>query len=371
MEWLPKEVTIREVSNGYLNNGNNGVRGYDGKLNIRPEYQREYVYKGDRQKAVIETIQQNAPLNNMYWAINEDGTYEVLDGQQRIISICEYIENHFSVNYSGEEFQFHNLTKEEQEQILNYKLMVHTCEGNNREKLNWFQRANIAGLELSRQEVRNAIYTGTWVTSAKAYFSKIGCKAHKDFGKYMKGEYTRQDYLETAIKWINNGKIENYMEENQHKPNADELQSYFKNIMAWVEMVFPKYYNEMKGLPWGVLYNKFKDDKLDTNKLEDEIARLMQDEDVTNKKGIYEYVLTREEKCLSIRAFTPNQKREAYERQEGICPQCKEENRNKQHFEIEGMEGDHWYKPWHEGGHTTPDNCMMLCKEHNRTKSGK
>jgi len=120
----------------------------------------------------------------------------------------------------------------------------------------------------------------------------------------------------------------------------------------------------MTGVNWGELYNKFKDKKFNAKKLEIEIAKLMQDEDVTKKSGIYPYVLTREEKHLSIRTFTDKMKREAYERQKGICPKCKE------HFEMEEMEADH-IKPWHEGGKTIAENCQMLCKQDNRTKSGK
>jgi hypothetical protein len=364
MEWNPKEVAVREVSEGYYDNADKGAQGYGGKLNIRPEYQREFVYPVDRQQAVIETIQQNAPLNNIYWAINKDGTYEVLDGQQRIISICRYIENRFSVIYKKEEYQFHSLTREEQEQILNYKLEVKIVEGTNREKLDWFQRVNIAGLELTRQEVRNAIYTGTWLNSARAYFSKAGCKIHKDYEKYMKGEYTRQAYLETAINWKSNGKIVDYMENNQNEPNANELQLYFKNVMNWVQASFPKYHEEMKGRPWGILYNKYKDDELDVKELGDEITKLMLDSDVTNKKGIYEYVLTRDEKYLSIRDFEENDKRSVYNSQKGLCAIC-----NKS-FKFPEMEGDHKLA-WHEGGKTTAENCQMLCKTDNRIKSGK
>ena len=179
----------------------------------------------------------------------------------------------------------------------------------------------------------------------------------------MKGSPIRQDYLETAISWISDGKIEEYMAKNQHKPNANELWLYFQKVINWIKAVFPKYRKEMKGVDFGILYNEFNDKEFDSKKIEKEITKLMQDEDVTKKSGIYPYVLTRNEKYLSIRAFTDNQKREAYERQEGICPKCKE------HFEIEGMEADH-IKPWHEGGKTTAENCQMLCKQDNRLKSG-
>jgi hypothetical protein len=180
----------------------------------------------------------------------------------------------------------------------------------------------------------------------------------------LKGSAIRQDYFETAIKWISKESIESYMASNQHEPNANELWLYFQSVINWIKAVFPSYRREMKGIEWGYLYNEFKDQKFDSAKLEESITILMQDEDVTKKKGIYWYLLTGKEKYLNIRAFSPNQKREAYERQKGKCPVCKNE------FGIEEMEGDH-ITPWHEGGKTDAENCQMLCKEDNRRKSGK
>jgi len=354
------EITIREVSNGYLNSDEEGVVGYGEKLNIRPKYQREFVYKDKQRDAVIDTIKKNFPLNVMYWVKNEDGFFEVLDGQQRTISFCEYIAGTFSLN----NLYFHNLTDVEKNQILDYKLMIYFCEGNDKEKLDWFKIINIAGEKLTDQELRNAIYTGTWLIDAKRYFSKSGCPAHGMASDYLSGSAIRQDYLETVIRWISGDKIEDYMSKHQHEPNANELWLYFQNVINWVRVVFPNYRKEMKGVEFGPLYNEFKNEKIDSKKIEKEITELMQDEDVTKKSGIYPYVLTRQEKYLNIRSFTEKMKREAYEKQKGICKKCKE------HFEIEEMEADH-IKPWHEGGKTTAENCQMLCKQDNRTKSGK
>ena len=354
-----KKITIREVSNGYINNDEEGVVGFGGKLNIRPKYQREFVYKDKQRDAVIETINKEFPLNVMYWVKNEDDTYEVLDGQQRTISICEYVTGSFSLN----SMYFHNLTDVEQNKILNYELMIYFCEGNNKEKLDWFKTINIAGEKLTNQELRNAIYTGTWLTDAKKYFSKTACPAYKIGSDYMTGSPIRQDYLETSISWISNDDIEQYMAANQHKPNANEIWLYFQSVISWIKVVFPKYRKEMKGIDFGFIYNKFKDEQFDSKKLEEEITKLMKDEDVTKKSGIYEYVLTRNEKYLSLRAFTDNQKREAYERQNGICVKC------NTHFELNEMEADH-ITPWHSGGKTVSENCQMLCKYDNRIKSG-
>jgi hypothetical protein len=379
------EISIREITTGYTNDNEEGVVGYFGKLNIRPKYQREFVYKGAQQKAVIETVQKDFPLNVMYWVKNPDGTftvpelppegkftkitnelgtYEVLDGQQRTISICEYVAGSFS--YNG--MYFHSLTDVEQNQILDYKLMVYFCEGNDKEKLDWFRTINIAGEKLYDQELRNAIYTGTWLTDAKRYFSKIGCAAYGLGNDYMNGYLNRQDYLEKVIGWIakddSNEGINNYMSKHQHDENATELWEYYKAVIEWVQRVFSTYRKEMNGLDWGNLYNHHKDQSFDSAKLEEEITELMKDEDVESKKGIYSYVLTRNEKYLNIRAFSDKQKRESFERQSGVCVKCQKT------FEIGEMEADH-ITPWHEGGKTNSENCQMLCKNDNRIKGGK
>lgn len=355
-----KEITVRDLTNGYEDNEEGGVIGYGGKLDIRPPYQREFIYKDQQRDAVINTITKDFPLNVMYWAVRENGDFEVIDGQQRTISICQFVEGDFAFNNR----YFHNLQKDEQEKILNYNLMVYLCSGTDSEKLEWFRTINIAGEKLTDQELRNAVYSGSWVSDAKRYFSKNGCPAYGMGGDYLSGTAIRQEYLETTIKWISDDKIEQYMAKNQNEPNANELWLYFQSVINWVKAIFPKYRREMKGIEWGFLYNEFKDKKFDSKKLEAEIALLMEDEDVTKKKGIYHYVLTGKEKYLNIRAFSPNQKREAYERQKGICPVCEE------HFEIQEMEADH-ITPWHEGGKTSAENCQMLCKEDNRRKSGK
>jgi hypothetical protein len=362
-----KEITVRELTSGYQDNEENGVVGYSGKLDIRPPFQREFIYKDKQRDAVINTITRDFPLNVMYWAVREDGNFEVIDGQQRTISICQYIEGEFSVKIGNfpENRAFHNLQKNEQKQILNYKLMVYLCSGTDSQKLEWFKTINIAGEKLTEQELRNAVYHGSWVSDAKRHFSKNNCPAYNLGKDYLNGAVNRQEYLETAIKWISkDGDIEKYMSENQHEPNANELWLYFQSVINWVKTIFPNYRREMKGIEWGFLYNEFKDQKFDTRQLELEISKLMEDEDVGSKKGIYLYVLTRKEKHLNIRTFSSNQKREAYERQKGICAVCEE------YFAIEEMEADH-ITPWHEGGKTSAENCQMLCRDCNRRKSGK
>jgi len=352
-----KKITSKELSKGYVDNAEEGVFGYDGKLDIRPPYQREFIYKDKQRDAVINTVTKDFPLNVMYWSVRDDGNFEVIDGQQRTISLCQYVAGDFSIDGLA----FHNLQKDKQDQILNYPLMIYLCSGTDSEKLEWFRIINIAGERLTDQELRNAVYSGSWVSDAKRYFSKNNRPKIGD--DYLSGVANRQEYLETAIDWISEGKIEEHMSKHQHDKDAKELWEYFQAVINWVNTIFTKYRKEMKGAPFGFLYNEFKDKKFDAKKLEKEITKLMEDEDVTNKKGIYSYVLTRKEKYLNLRSFTDKQRREAFERQKGICPKC------GKHFEMEEMEADH-IQPWHDGGKTISENCQMLCKQDNRLKSG-
>jgi hypothetical protein len=371
-----KKVTVREVAENYRDNDEDGVIGYDGKLNIRPKYQRAYVYNAKQRDAVLETIRKGFPLNVMYWAVNEDGTYEVLDGQQRTISFCQYAAGDFSISIDGHPMAMHNLTQPQKDQILNYELLVYVCEGNEQDKLDWFKTVNIAGVELTAQELRNAVYTGPWLTHAKSIFSKTNGPAYGLSSKYVTGTPIQQELLEKALKWKSGGKIEQieqYMSDHQHDQNAKELWTYFQNVIWWVQQTFTTYRKEMKGVEWGPLYDRFKDEKLDTTELERRTAKLMQDPDVTKRKGIYTYLLTGDERHLSVRQFDDRDKRAAYEHQNHKCAngtRCRTPgNDDGQHvFEIGEMEGDH-IKPWSKGGKTIAENCQMLCLPCNRDKS--
>ena len=353
-----REISVREICDGYKDSEEEGVFAFGGRLNVRPPYQREFVYDDKKRNAVIETVNKSFPLNVMYWAKNDDGTFEIIDGQQRTLSLCQYVDGVFSL----ENQFFQNLTETAKKRILDYKLMIYVCDGNDEEKLEWFRTINIAGEKLTDQELRNATYTGAWLTDAKRHFSKTNCAAFGLASKYMNGKTIRQDYLETALKWINNGEIEAYMARHQHCPNANELWLYFRSVIAWVQTVFPVYRKEMKGLDWGILFNRYGKADYDSKALEIRVKELMEDDEVTNKKGIYEYLLSGEERKLNLRAFTDKMKREAYERQNGICPKC------NQHFEFDQMEGDHII-PWAKGGKTTAENCQMLCRRCNGVKS--
>lgn len=360
MEIKLTQVKVRDLVEGYADNEENGVVAYGGKLDVRPPYQREFVYKDKQRDAVIDTLTQGFPLNVMYWATRDDGTFEIIDGQQRTISICQFVNGDFAYLFR----YFHNLQPDEQDQILNYELQVYVCSGTDSEKLKWFKTINIAGEELTEQELRNAVYAGSWVSDAKRYFSKNNCAAYNLANKYVSGEVNRQKYFETAISWISKGNIEVYMGNHQHEKSAVALWNHFQSVINWVKAIFPNYRREMKGIDWGSLYEKYHDNDSDAVELERRIKQLMSDSDVESKKGIYYYVFDGDERNLDIRAFDANTKREVYERQNGICKIC------CKHFEIDQMEADH-ITPWKEGGRTIADNCQMLCRDCNRRKSAK
>lgn len=355
-----KEITVRELANGYKDNAEEGVVGYGGRLDIRPPYQREFIYKDKQRDAVITTIKKGFPLNVMYWSVREDGNYEVIDGQQRTISFCQYINGDFAYDF----MYFHNLQSDEKELILNYKLMIYLCSGTDKERLDWFRIINIAGERLTEQELKNASYAGPWVSDAKRYFSKNGCPAYRIGSDYLNGSAIRQEYLETAIDWISNGNIEIYMGKHQHDSNATALWLHFQSVITWVSSTFTVKRKFMKGVDWGALYKKYKDEVYDTKAIEEETQKLILDDDVSKNSGIYPYILTRDEKHLSIRAFSDAMKQKVYQKQKGICVKC------GKHFELSEMEADH-IKPWREGGKTLEENCQMLCKDDNRAKSGK
>lgn len=373
-----QNITIREVVNGYQDKGEDGVCGYNGQLDIRPPYQREFVYKDAQRNAVIDTIFKGFPLNVMYWVKNPDGRYEILDGQQRTISFCSYVNGDFSVDDgNGNRLYFSNLPQDRKDAFLDYSLSIYICEGSDSEKLDWFRIVNIAGAKLTDQELRNAVYAGPWLSDAKRYFSKTGCPAYQIGSRYMAGQPIRQEYLETVLQWIVDSKpvkdmgissIEEYMGRFQNEKNANELWLYFKSVIGWVDTLFGDrhYRKEMDGLDWGLLYNRYHDGKYDADTLEAEVSRLMADEDVTSKKGIYAYVLggmkAEDERLLSIRKFLDRDKRSAYEKQKGICPKC------GSHFDYKDMQADH-IEPWSKGGKTVAENCQMLCAKCNRGKT--
>lgn len=367
------EVTVGDVFRGYVNNDEQGVRGYDGKLDIRPPYQREFIYNENEQRAVIDTVLKGYPLNVMYWVKRGDDAecpYEVMDGQQRTLSLCEYVAGHFSYEFKN----FFNLTPDIKKKILDYRLTVYVCEGEPSEKLEWFKTINIAGKPLNEQEINNAVYAGPFVSDAKRHFSKSNCGAYRLGKDLVNGTPIRQDFLKKALEWMaehetREGKrqtVVGYMAKHQHDPNANNLWTYFQNVLNWAITNFDmkRFKKIMKGLDWALLYDKFHDRTLDTADLAKRISSLMRDSEIQRQQGIIPYVLTGDEHYLDLRTFPEDIKLAVWEKQNHICPLCGNE------FDYEFMEGDH-ITPWCDGGRTVIENCQMLCKECNRRKSGK
>lgn len=378
MQVKPFQVSVREIFDGYLNDEESGqVVAFGGKLNVRPAYQREFVYNAEQQEAVMHTILNDFPLNVIYWSDNGDGTYEMIDGQQRTLSFCEWLNNGFSIfaNPNAPEMPYYAHTSEViKERVLNYKLMVYICKGTDVEKLEWFKVINIAGEKLNDQELRNAVYTGQWLADAKQFFSKRNCIAYKLGEKYLTGSPIRQEYLESVLYWISSAigmTIEELMARHQGDASATPLKDYYRGMINWIEQTFPNYRKLMRGIEWGLLFNDFGFRTYDPEELEKQISELLLDEDVTRQKGIYEYVLSGKtrEKALSIRQFSENDRRRMYERQQGICPLCEKEGKGVR-LELSEMHADHKI-PWSRGGHTTLENGWLLCRRHNLEKSDK
>lgn len=366
-------VTVGEVVKGYVNNEEQGVRGYNGLLDIRPPYQREFIYNDKEQQAVINTVLHGYPLNVMYWVKRNDDAecpYEVMDGQQRTLALCEYVAGKYSFEFKN----FFNQPADIQKRILDYPLTVYVCEGEHSEKLEWFKTINIAGKPLNEQEILNAIYAGPFVSDAKRHFSKSNCGAYKLGKDLVNGVPIRQEFLKKALEWMadhekRQGKAQSavgYMAQHQHDPNANNLWTYFQNVLNWAITNFEmkKFKKIMKGLDWALYYDNYHDKTLDTVEMAKRISTLMRDSEIQRQSGIIPYVLTGDERHLDLRAFPEDIKLAVWEQQGHICPLCGKE------FDFEFMEGDH-IKPWREGGRTVIENCQMLCRDCNRHKSAK
>lgn len=394
-EVFGRKLTIKDIVEGFDEDTKSGkVVAFGGRLNVRPAYQREFVYEMDKQKAVIDTILKGYPLNVMYWAKNGN-EFELMDGQQRTISFAKYYEDQYSVNVeiAGKKSPktFNGLIGADREKFLDYPLTVYICDGDEKEKLEWFQIINISGIRLTKQEMRNAIYNGKWVTDAKKYFSRVDGEGYASEGHtsngHKYGDYllveggskseketavVRQKLLEIVLSWATDAynrqfgrkiDIDDYMMEHQGDADAKSLWRYYEDVMEWAKETFPTYRSEMKSVDWGSLYNKYHDKTpVNANDIVNDIFKNASDE-ISNKKGVYEAVLSKDIKYIHARSFDKKDIKWAYNKQKGICPYC------HKHFEESEMQGDH-IKPWSKGGVTERDNLQMLCADCNGKKSG-
>jgi hypothetical protein len=372
----PKKVG--DVVNGFEENFETGkVTAFGGMLDIRPEYQREFVYGPQAQQAVIETVLNGAPLSNLYWVKNADGSFECLDGQQRSLSLCYFIKGKYSIKWNGCDTRFKNLPPDLKKRILNYELQVYEVEGNKSDIIAWFKIINQPCSPLKNQEIRNSVFTGTWLTAAKREFSRKNEGCHNRFKHLLSGDPTRQEILETALEWISfsqygdknvDKNICRYMGEHQEDENANELKEYFEKVCKWAEEVAGdcNFNGDLikLGSRWGELYHKYHDTfVIDREKIDAEIKSLRLDDEVNTKpKGFIPYIITGNPNELFQRQFSTAMKKKAYILQKGICKHC------GGYFELNQMEADHII-PWADGGKTTEDNLQMLCTDCNRRKS--
>ncbi|MCD8202680.1 MAG: DUF262 domain-containing protein [Prevotella sp.] len=383
---LRTDITVRDICNGFVYNEyeGKGLFGMGGQLTIQPEYQRNYIYmqKG-REKAVINSVLKKYPLGIIYFVKNANSSLEVLDGQQRITSLGRFVTQKFAItDENGNEHNFGGLNSEEQELILNTPLLVYECEGTEKDIKEWFEIINIAGVPLKQQELHNAIYSGPFVTAAKKIFSNSNDPRIQKWSSFIKGDVTRQDYLECALDWVSKGNITNYMSEHRYDDNINELTRYFNSVIDWIDSVFTEVKPDMQGLKWGDLYEKYHEKPYDIEYIRNRVNELYADDSVTDHKGIFEYILGGElnPSLLNIRVFENKTKKKVYEKQtakaklKGVsnCPLCALSNTaNKDKiWQLNEMDADH-VTAWSKGGETTEKNCQMLCKTHNRAKGNR
>jgi hypothetical protein len=363
-----------------------GLFGLAGRLTIQPEYQRSYIYAdGKRDVAVITSLLRGYPLGLIYFHKVAEDQFEVLDGQQRITSFGRFVTNKFAIkDENGMEQYFTGLAAHKQAKILDSVILVYECEGTETEIKEWFQTINIAGIPLNNQEMLNAVYSGPFVTLGKEEFSNTQNANVQKWSAYISGAVNRQEYWERALEWVSKGKdnIGGYMSGHRTDTNITEVRNYFTSVIDWVSSVFPDVENEMRGLDWGRLYEKYHNTAYNPSTMAEQVRALYGDSYVKNRKGIWEYVLggSNDTKLLDVRVFDVPTKSASYAQQtatanlEGLsnCPLCaigKDTNRTKV-WKLDEMEADH-VAAWSKGGSTSAENCQMLCKTHNRAKGNK
>lgn len=382
---LKSNITIKELCNGFVYNEleGKGLFGLSGKLTIQPEYQRNYIYAdGKKDVAVIESILKGYPLGLIYFNQTDEDRYEVLDGQQRITSIGRFLTKKFAIMEDGKPLYFDSLPIEQQEKILNTKMLIYICNGTEKEIKEWFKTINIAGIPLNEQELLNAVFSGEFVTLAKAEFSNSQNAQIQKWSAYINGSALRQDFLAKALEWVSKGNVSNYMSQHRHDSNINELKTYFNTVIDWISTVFIDVEKEMRGLEWGRLYETYKNTAYNPQNVSEKVKELYADPYVKNRKGIFEYILGNsvETKLLDVRVFDEATKKSVYRQQtekakkENIsnCPLCaisNNANKNKI-WAIKEMEADH-VTAWSKGGMTSADNCELLCITHNRAKGNR
>lgn len=387
METELKEYTIKELCEGftYSDLDGKGLYGLAGKLTIQPEYQRNYLYSensSEKEIAVIDSVLKKYPLGLLYFNKLPDGRLEVLDGQQRITSLGRYLIGKFSVMKGGVPYKFKALNDEERTLIENTKMLVYICEGTETEIKEWFEIINIGGIRLNDQEKLNAIYSGPFVSAARKEFSNKEDSRVQKWSSYISGSVSRQEYLQTALKWVSHNHIKDYMQEHRRDSNINELRNYFTDVISWIEQTFDEVYPKMRGLEWGELYERYHTTPYNHVEVSEKVRQLYDDPCVKDNKNVFEYVLggCKDTKLLNVRVFDDNTKGRVYRKQTeeakkkhiSNCPLCAIGNdANKEKiWTLKEMDADH-VLAWSKGGATDESNCQMLCKTHNRAKGNR
>ena len=385
---LRTDITAANICDGFVYNQleGKGLYGLGGKLTIQPEYQRNYIYAdggGKKEQAVIHSLLKGYPLGLIYFNKVGDEKFEVLDGQQRITSIGRFVTCKFAIMDNGNPRTFDSLPADQQAKIRDSKLLIYECEGTETEIKQWFETINIAGVPLNTQELLNAIYSGPFVTLAKAEFSNSQDSNIQKWSAYIKGSANRQDFLERALDWVSKGDdIGGYMSDHRTKDNINELKAYFSSVIDWVSSVFRDVEKEMKGLEWGRLYEQYHSTSYDPAKVSAEVQRLYSNPYVKNHRGVFEYILgdLQDSKLLDVRVFDEATKQSVYASQtkkaeaKGVsnCPLCAighDANKSKV-WKLAEMDADH-VTAWSKGGVSSDKNCQMLCVTHNRAKGNR
>ena len=306
---LKTQITVKDICDGFVYNEleGKGLFGLSGKLTIQPEYQRNYIYAdGKRDVAVIESILKGYPLGIIYFNKTDDEQFEVLDGQQRITSIGRFVTNKFAIKDDNDMQQyFSSLAPEIQKTILKTNLLIYECEGTEPEIKQWFKTINIVGIPLNNQELLNAVYSGVFVTLAKAEFSNSQNSNIQKWSAYIRGSANRQDFLEQALNWVSKGVIDDYMSLHRYDTDIKELKTYFNSVIDWVSSVFIDVEKEMCGLEWGRLYEEYHSKPYNPKTVSDEVKKLYSDSYIKNRKGVFEFILggSVDTKLLEVRVF--------------------------------------------------------------------
>lgn len=402
MQTKNESFSIAELCEGYVNNAmgeEGGVTSMNGKLNIRPRYQRLYIRENDNvwRENLINSIICGFPINRLYFGAFAEGSelrYEVLDGQQRLMTICEFLKGNFPVMVNNEPIYGNNLPEDIARIIRKYEVDVTICTGDEDARIKWFKRINQPNSILTEQELRNATYRGEWLDYLKKFFCATSANSRKQVtdkeDKYYAGRYSRNravercDILETALDWISyyelpdmrdgdkGERIERYMHIHQNDEPNDNVINHYKKVIDWINDTFLNFSEKvdinkiqsLAGVEWGRLYtlygNVARTDE-ETRYISDRVREMLVVQTSFGKPaGLYEWVVRGEREgdrgMITPRDFSEENKKKQYALQGGICPISGEK------LALCDMEAHHII-PWRNCGTNDIENLALLSPE--------